>query len=146
MQNIPQLIQMLTGHDQVAACEALKQLQKISQESNLLYPFWDSFVAMLGNENSYVRTRGLILLAHNARWDIQDKLQNTLGLYLEHVVDEKPITARQCIQNLRYISQARPELKPAIRACLLQADAGKYNDSMRPLVEKDIAAALTCTE
>ena len=55
--------------------------------------------------------------------------------------DEKPITARQCIQALAQVCLAKPQYIPQILSCFHNADLSKYKDSMRPLIEKDMAAA-----
>ena len=92
---------------------------------------------MLEDENSLVRNRGLALIAHNTRWDTAGKLDGVLNIYLAHILDEKPITARQCVQNLSHIVAARPALVPKIRTVLEDADFSVYPDSMAPLLEKD---------
>ena len=97
---------------------------------------------MLEDKNSLVRNRGLVLIAHNARWDIDRRLDRALDTYLAHILDEKPITARQCAAVLPEIAEAKPELVPRIRAALEQANLSGYSDSMQPLILKDIAAAL----
>ena len=55
--------------------------------------------------------------------------------------DEKPITARQCVQALAQVGLAKPQHIPQILSCFHNADLSKYKDSMRPLIEKDMAAA-----
>ena len=49
---------------------------------------------MLENKNSFVRTRGLVLIAENAIWDEKASLTSFFDSYLQHITDEKPITAR----------------------------------------------------
>ena len=56
-----------------------------------------------------------------------------------HVTDEKPITARQCIQALAQVGLAKPQYIPQILDCFHNVDLSKYKDSMRPLIEKDMA-------
>ena len=63
---------------------------------------------MLENDNSYIRTRGLTLIAYNAKWDKDNKI---IDRYLTHITDVKPITARQCIKRLPTIAKYKPELK-----------------------------------
>lgn len=60
---------------------------------------------MLDNDNSYIRTRGLILLAYNAKWDKDYKMNEIIDKYLKHITDVKPITARQCIELLPIIAR-----------------------------------------
>ncbi|MDD3253008.1 MAG: hypothetical protein PHV18_10640 [Lachnospiraceae bacterium] len=58
------------------------------------------------------------------------------------ISDEKPITARQLIQNLSVLAEAKPSLKKKILHELQTADVSFYKDSMRPLVENDIREAI----
>ena len=59
--------------------------------------------------------------------------------FLTHITDEKPITARQCIKALAQVGTAKPQYIPIILSALHSADLSKYKDSMRPLIEKDMA-------
>ena len=97
---------------------------------------------MLRHKNSLVRNRAISILAANAHWDTDSKFDALLDEFLSHVTDSKPITARQCIAALPEITAVKPELLPRIRFALEQADLSGYPDSMRPLVLKDIVAAL----
>lgn len=137
MEEIEQLVAKLTFPQTKIAYGAFKELEALSQRSDEIYPYFDTFCAMLDAPNSYVRTRGLVLAAQNARWDREEKLEPILDAYLAHVTDEKPITARQCIQNLSAILMAKPKLSPRIRKVLEQADFSQYPDSMSPLLQQD---------
>lgn len=81
----------------------------------------------------------LYILAANAQWDDENRFDTILDDYLAHVSEEKPITARQCIKALAQVGKAKPQYIPKIIGCLHSADLSKYKDSMRPLIEKDIA-------
>jgi len=132
----------LYSPDAKAAYACFLRLKAESEAGDSVYRFWDEFAGMIDNENSYVRTRGLLLIAANTRWDAEHKVDLVLDGYLEHVCDEKPITARQCIQALKSIVAARRDLVPQIKRALENADTGKYNENMRPLIEKDIAGVM----
>ncbi len=97
---------------------------------------------MLNDDNSYIRTRGLTLLAYNSKWDKDYKIDAVIDKYLKHITDGKPVTARQCIKLLPVIARYKPELKSDIVSALHGADISVYPDSMQPLVYKDIQAAL----
>ena len=88
------------------------------------------------------RTRGLTLIAYNAKWDKDNKIDEIIDEYLKHIEDVKPITARQCIKLLPMIAKNKPELKCDIVAALQKADTSIYADSMQPLVYKDIQNSL----
>ena len=124
------------------AYKALQELQKESEETDCVYPFIDRLSDMLDSDNSYIRTRGLTLLAYNAKWDKEYKVEEIIDEYLKHITDVKPITARQCIKLLPIIAKHKPELKNDILSALNKANISIYDYSMQPLVYKDIQKAL----
>lgn len=142
MGTINQLVANLTFPQNKVAYAAMKELEALSKQSDQVYPYFETFLSMLDDPNSYVRSRGIILLAQNARWDREGKLDWAIDAYLVHITDEKPITARRCIQSLKLILDAKPELGMKIRTALEQADFSGYPDSMSPLLEKDRLAIL----
>lgn len=142
MMEVEERITVLCQGKDREAYKAMRELQAESLRSAEAVPYMDTFLAMLGSQNSYVRTRGLVLAAANARWDAENKLDGALEEYLAHIGDEKPITARQCVKALPAIAEAKPYLAPRIRQALLNANTTQYPDSMATLLEKDIAAAL----
>lgn len=142
MANIAELVDGLKGSDHKAAYQCLQQLEKESSLTADVYPFFNVFVELLSSPNSYLRTRGIILIAANAKWDTDYRIDEIIDIYVRHIADEKPITARQCIQALPTIAQYKPELKEDIKNALLRANPGKYAESMQPLVQKDIQKAL----
>ncbi|WP_312441038.1 hypothetical protein [Lacrimispora sp.] len=46
----------------------------------------------------------ITLIAANAKWDRDNRIDEIIDELLRHVMDEKPVTARQCIkvQQVRY--------------------------------------------
>ncbi len=140
--NIAEIFELLFDKDNKTAYKALQELQKESEETAHVYLYMDRLSDMLESDNSYIRTRGLTLLAYNARWDRDNKIDEIIDGYLKHITDVKPITARQCIKLLPMIAKDKPELKEDILSALHRADVSFYEDSMRPLVYKDIQKAL----
>ncbi|WP_238917447.1 SufBD protein [Clostridium sp. YIM B02555] len=142
MENITELIEKLYSKDDKAAYKALQLLEAESEKSNDVYKFFDRFVELIEDSNSYRRTRGIILIAVNAKWDIESKIDEIIDEYLKHILDEKPITSRQCIKVLPNIAKYKPELVECITESLRKADTKIYKDSMQALVYKDIMSAL----
>ena len=142
MTNIQEYHENLENGDDKKAYQCMKKLESESAISPHVYPFFHIFVEMLSNTNSYIRVRALILIAANAKWDHDNKIDEIIDSYLKHITDEKPITARQCIKVLPSIAIYKPDLKNLIENALYKADLTKYKESMRPLVEKDIQKAL----
>lgn len=98
--NIAEQVRVLRSSSNREAYRALQSLQETSDVDDAVYVHIDSFIEMMRDSNSYVRTRGLTLIACNAKWDEAGKIDGIIDEYLEHVTDDKPITARQCIQSL----------------------------------------------
>lgn len=139
---IEETIELLLNQDHQTAYKALQELQKESEEDDRVYPYMDRFSGMLDSDSSYIRTRGLTLLAYNARWDVDNKLDELIAQYLKHITDIKPITARQCIQLLPIIAKHKPKLRDEILSALDSADLSLYKESMQALIFKDILKAL----
>ena len=140
--NTAEAFELLFDKDNKTAYKALQELQKESEETDHVYPYMDRLSDMLESDNSYIRTRGLTLLAYNARWDRDNKIDEIIDGYLKHITDVKPITARQCIKLLPMIAKNKPELKCDIVFALQKADTSIYAESMQSLVYKDIQNSL----
>lgn len=140
--DIDTCITRLTGKDAKDAYAFTQQITAESRDTDTWYPYFDQFAALLHHKNSLVRNRAISILAANARWDTAGKFDALLDEFLSHVIDSKPITARQCIAALPELAEAKPELIPRIHSTLQQADVSGYPDSMQSLVLKDIVAVL----
>lgn len=140
--NIAETFELLFDKNNNVAYKALQELQRESQETSGVYPYMDRLSDMLDSDNSYICTRGLTLISYNAQWDEDYKIDEIIDKYLKHITDVKPITARQCVKLLPLIAEHKPELKEDILSALYKADISIYDDSMGPLVYKDIQKAI----
>jgi len=136
---LQEIVAKLTAKDDQYACAIADKIISESQDTDDWYEYFDSFASLLNHPKSLVRNRALYILAANAQWDDENRFDAILDDYLAHVTDEKPITARQCIKALRQIGLAKPQYIPKIIAHFRSADLSKYKDSMRPLMEQDMA-------
>ena len=136
---VQEIIAKLTAKDDKYACAIADKIISESQDTDEWYEYFDDFVSLLSHPKSLVRNRVLYILAANAQWDNENRFDAILNDYLAHVTDEKPITARQCIKALAQAGKAKPQYIPKIIDYLHSADLSKYKDSMRPLIEQDIA-------
>ena len=140
--NVADNFKLLFDKNNNTAYKALQTLQKVCEESDKVYCYMDKLADMIGSDNSYIRTRGLTLIAYNAKWDKHNKINEIIDEYLKHIKDIKPITARQCIKLLPIIAKNKPELKEDIVFALQKADISIYAESMQSLVYKDIQNSL----
>ena len=79
---------------------------------------------------------------YNWSWKVDYKIDESIDKYLKHITDIKTITARQGIKLLPLIARYKPELKNDILSALYKANICVYDDSMQPLVYKDIQKVL----
>ena len=135
-------VKKLTGKNNDAAYAALCTLEAESEASAAVCAFWDAFAAMLDDKRTYVRMRGMVLLACNAQWAGPEQVMEMLERYLAHITDEKAAAARWCVQRLPQFAAACPGCFPRARQALLCADLSRYSESMASLLERDSRAAL----
>ena len=133
------LFSELTSKDDQSACALAERIAAESRDSDEWYACFDVFASLLDHPKSLVRNRAMKLIAANLPWDDEKRFDSVFPAFLSHITDEKPITARQCIRTLAQIGRTKREYVPAILSALRGADLTKYKDSMRPLIEKDIA-------
>ncbi|MDO5149789.1 MAG: SufBD protein [Oscillospiraceae bacterium] len=133
------IIAKLTAKDDKYACALADKIISESKETDEWYEYFDVFASLLNHPKSLVRNRALYILAANAQWDEENRFDSVISDFLSHITDEKPITARQCVKALAQVGLAKPQYIPEILASLKSVDLSKYRDSMRPLIEKDMA-------
>lgn len=134
-----EIIAGLTAKDDKFACAFADKIISESLETDKWYECFDDFASLLEHPKSLVRNRTMHILAANVQWDEADRFGGVIDRFLVHVTDEKPITARQCVKALAQVGAAKPRYIPAILSRLRSADLSRYKNSMRPLIEKDIA-------
>ncbi len=142
METVAQLVEGLRNKDNTYAYECLKRLMDLSAVSGEAYPFFPVFTEMLRSEHSYVRTRGVLMIAEVARWDADNRVDEIIDEYLKHLQDPKPIAARQSIRCVRKVAEAKPDLRDDIAAALMRVNLFRYPGTMRTLIAGDITEAL----
>lgn len=133
-----EILLTLTSKDDKYAYAIADKIISESQDSDEWYEYFDDFASLLNHPKSLVRNRVLYILAANAQWDDENRFDAILDDYLAHIMDEKPITARQCIKALAQVGKAKPQYIPRIIDCFHSANLSVYRDSMRPLIERDM--------
>lgn len=132
----------LTNSNDKVAYQALLAIETASAETNEFYPYLDDFEALLTSDKSYIKVRGFRLLCKQAKWDKENKLDSKMSHMLTILDSEKPIVIRQCLEALHDLLLYKTNLSEQVELKLKSIDITKFNDAMRPLVEKDIANIL----
>lgn len=137
-EDVRQLVEWLTDKDDKLRYNSLLLLQHRSESHDDVYPYWDSFCALLKSGNSYHRSIAVTLIAENAKWDVDEKMDKTIDDYLIILYDEKPITVRQCIQSLSKIVPCKTHLHERIARELMAVNIAGVKETMRKLILLDI--------
>lgn len=135
---IKRKIESLEEGDTKSAYENLKELEAISEQKNVLYPYMDKFISMLNSEKYVIRVRGFRLLCKQAKWDTDSKINDNINDILTAVNDEKPTAVRQALKYLKFVVPYKKELNSIIKQAVLKIDCSGYKDTMQPLIKKDI--------
>ncbi len=140
--DIKTLTGLLSNKDDNVRYPAFLILQKRLEVSADVWPYREVFRERLEDKNSFQRNIGLELIADNAKWDEDGWTAGILDEYFVLLRDEKPITVRKCVQGLKRIAAARPELHGRITEALTTLDLMEIRESMRKLVLCDILEVL----
>ncbi len=133
-----QLVEWLSLKEDNIRYRAFLLLQYRSSLSDDVYPYWNTFRDKLKNDNSYQRSIGLMLIAENAKWDAENRMEDTIDEYLDLLRDEKPVTVRQCIQSLAKVAPYKPGLNRKIAESLISFDLMAVKETMRKSILLDI--------
>lgn len=140
--DIPQLVEWLSLKDDNIRYQAFLILQSRSNFFDDVYPYWDIFRNKLKSDNSYQRSIGLMLIAENAKWDTENRAEETIDECMQLLCDEKPITIRQCIQSLGKIAFSKPCLFDKITSRLILFNLMEVKETMRKSILLDILSVL----
>lgn len=132
------MLDMLEDKDTSQAFETLKELELLSDDSNVLYPYIIRFIEMVSNEKYVVRVRGFRLFCKQAKWDTENIVNENLDSVLVILHDDKPTAVRQALAALKDVILYKKELRDIIKDRVLAIDYLRYKDTMHGLIAKDI--------
>ena len=140
------LLSILTAKDTKQGYGAFLELERLSEESDDLYPYTERFADMVNDRAWAVRCRGFRLFCKQARWDAEGVIDRDLDRTLAILEDEKPTAVRQALAALLDMAPYKRELWPVIRKRVETMDLSCYKDSMAPLIKKDIEKLLNAMQ
>lgn len=140
--DIKKLVDWLAVKDDMLRYHSFLLLKHRSEAYGDVYPYWDIFCEKLGSSNSYQRSLGVMLIAANAKWDAENKMDTVIDKYLAVLGDEKPITVRQCIQALADIVPYKQHLLEKIAGSLTALKLDTVKETMRKSILADILTVL----
>lgn len=135
-------LDVIQNKDDDKAYEETKKIIRESNKSNKYYRYLFEIADLLNNSKSYIRTRAFMICCAQARWDVDDKLEEFLPSMLKLLHDDKPTVVRQCLSALKNLVEYKPNTKGRIKKELSKMDIKKYKENMSSLIQKDIDSLL----
>ena len=135
---VEDLLQALDRKDKTEAYQALLELERLSSDSNVLYPYTEKFAEMTESDRNVVRVRGVRLFCSQAKWDSGSMIDRFLDQVLSVLQDDRPTTVRQTLAALQDVVRYKPELRDKIFEVADQIDVSRYKDTMQGLLIGDI--------
>ena len=125
------LLSVLTAKDTKQSYGAFLELERLSEESDDLYPYRERFADMVSDRAWAVRCRGFRLVCKQARGETDGVIDCCLDRALAILEDEKPTAVRQALAALLDVVLYKPELWPVIRVRLETMDLSRYKTPWR---------------
>lgn len=135
---IEELMHQLYDKNTSAAFQALQELERISDNTGLLYPYTERFAAMIADEKYVMRVRGFRLFCKQAKWDVDYKLDENIDTALQILSDPKPTAVRQALAALQDVMQYKKDLRQTVIDAVKNINYLKYKETMHGLIENDI--------
>jgi len=133
---IPELVEaMQTEKGSVKyACE--KALRQVSERRpELIYPYWDAFVALLDHENNFLKWGAVMTVANLTAVDAEGRFETIFDRYYAPVQGPVMITAANIIGSSPRIAQAKPHLAQRITKEILKVEDAQYEHHGSPSPE-----------
>lgn len=125
-----------SSHNAAIKYKSLKVLMYLGeQQPNILYPEWDFFVKLLDNENTFLRTIGLTVIANLTRVDTENKFENIFDKYYSLLEDESMINAANIAGYSGIIAKAKPHLQNKITDKLLDIDNTCHSSECKNIIK-----------
>jgi hypothetical protein len=125
-----------SSHNAAIKYKSLKVLMYLGeQQPNILYPEWDFFVKLLDNENTFLRTIGLTVIANLTRVDTKNKFENIFDKYYSLLEDESMINAANIAGYSGIIAKAKPHLQNKITDKLLDIDNTRHSSECKNIIK-----------
>ena len=143
---IEYMVEMLDSKDTSEAFKALQELEKISDDSDAIYPYMAKFIEMIKSDKYVIRVRGFRLFCKQAKWDDKNIIDKNMESALNILYDEKPTAVRQSLAALLDLIPYKKNLLEIIKSKVDDIDPYMYKDTMHNLLKKDKEAVYKLME
>lgn len=133
---IPKIIRALMVEKGPGKYSCEKALRLLSEKKpEWVYPYFDLFVSMLGNDNSFLRWGAIFTLSNLTSVDRENKFEEIFHRYFKPVLGPEMITAANVIRASAKIVRSKPELADRIVTEILKVETATYLNKGAPSQE-----------
>lgn len=137
---VPMCFDVLTyrimDKDNSRAFDFAEKAVSLSRVSDIWSHHLERLIPFLSDRSAFVRIRAAMIILAQAKWK---SLDDVLPAVLRLLHDTKPTVVRQCLALLYALVETAPQYSDAVISEINTMDLTRYRDSMKPLIEKDIA-------
>jgi len=113
-----------------------KVLRLVSErEPELVYPWFDVFVALLDSDNSFLKWGAIMTVANLATVDAENKFEAIFRKYYAPIKGPTMVAAANIIGSSARIARAQPELTQRIAGEILKVEKARYERHGNPSPE-----------
>lgn len=126
-EHIARLVEALQSEKGTARYAYEKVLRLVSeQRPELIYPWFDVFVAMLDEDNSFLKWGAIMTVAHLTAVDSERKFETIFEKYYAPIAGPVMISAANIIGSSPEIAMAKPHLTERIVQEILKVRKARY--------------------
>ena len=135
-----ELVDGVASKDEDLRYNCYQVLVAVGQDRpEIVCPYWDSFVELLGSPNAYHRSAAVRLIAYMTPADDRGRFEALFDRYFEFLDDEKILVTRYLVQDAGIIARAKPNLQERVVAKLLSIDDTHHKH--KDLIKGDVIQA-----
>ena len=124
---IEELVQGLMASKGTLRYGCEKVLRLISeQQPELVYPFFDRYVELLGSKNSFLQWGAILTIGNLAAVDSDRRFEAIFRKYYAPITGPVMVTAANIIRSSAKIISAKPELAQKITRAILKVEKAEF--------------------
>ena len=130
------LLECVSSDKAVIKYKSLKVITFLSEKQpQMLYPKWDFVVKLLDNDNTFLRTIGVSIIANLTKVDTENKFEKTFNKFYSLLEDKSMINAANVVGHSGFIAKAKPNLQERITNELINIDKTHHSFECKNIIK-----------
>jgi len=133
---LSEILEGITSDNARIKYGSAKVLRNLAEKNpKVLYPKWDFFVDLLGNENTFLKCDAVFVIGHLTKVDSKNKFEPLFDRFYELLNDKSMITAANLVGVSGIIAKAKPKLQSKIVNQLLSIDKTHHGSECKNVLK-----------